>query len=146
MAQTHAGKVVISMQIPLLQISGNLTLFVLVTGASGGFGRALTALFVSKGAKVLANDISEQGGAALVKEHGEDNVHFVAGDVTTAETWALMRDEALKKFGRIDVLLVRRFTSFVFFKFELTLRLFFSLQNNAGTIRKSRPQLQSIGI
>jgi 3-oxoacyl-[acyl-carrier protein] reductase len=79
----------------------------LVTGASRGIGRAIALEFANEGANVLVNylcqreraeevvrEISEQGGEALA----------VQADVTDEADVRRMVQAALRKFGRIDIL------------------------------------------
>jgi NAD(P)-dependent dehydrogenase (short-subunit alcohol dehydrogenase family) len=60
---------------------------VLVTGASGGLGRAVTELLHAEGATVYATDLDLEQGAALVAGLG-DRAHFVVLDVTDEDDWS----------------------------------------------------------
>lgn len=79
---------------------------VIITGASGGTGRASSKLFAGEGAKVVALDINAEGLKTL-----EAEVKSQGGEITTIET-NLMQEEQIKaavqtaidKYGRIDVL------------------------------------------
>ena len=60
---------------------------VLVTGATGGLGRAVTELLHAEGATVYARDIDPERGAALVRELG-GRAHFLELDVTDERAWS----------------------------------------------------------
>ena len=64
---------------------------VLITGAARGQGLAEAELFAAEGAHVVAGDVLDHDGIFL--------------DVTSAESWASAVNEAVSKYGRIDVLL-----------------------------------------
>jgi len=85
----------------------NRTMFnekvVLITGASGGIGRAIAKKFASLGAKIALNDIvqSEENLKKLAEElRGK---YFLA-DVSKLEEVERMVEEIKKEFGRLDVL------------------------------------------
>jgi 3alpha(or 20beta)-hydroxysteroid dehydrogenase len=63
----------------------------LVTGAASGIGAAIAARFAAEGAHVLATDRRE--GAGLFRH-----------DVTDEAEWAAAVDEAVSRFGRLDIL------------------------------------------
>jgi len=76
---------------------------VLITGASGGIGRAIAKKFASLGAKIALNDIvqSEENLKKLAEElRGK---YFLA-DVSKLEEVERMVEEIKKEFGRLDVL------------------------------------------
>ena len=68
----------------------------LITGASGGIGRAITALFAAEGAQVAASDLTapEDGHADLA----------LALEVTDEDHWAQALSAVVERFGRLDVL------------------------------------------
>ena len=86
---------------------------VLITGASGGMGRAIAQKFAEVGAKVALNDIApaEEALKKLVQELNESkaliSTHafraFVA-DVSKFEEVEKMIQDIQKEFGRLDVL------------------------------------------
>jgi len=86
---------------------------VLITGASGGMGRAIAQKFAEVGAKVALNDIApaEEALKKLVQELNESkaliSTHafraFVA-DVSKFEEVEKMVQDIQKEFGRLDVL------------------------------------------
>ncbi len=69
----------------------------LVTGASGGIGRAIVAAFGDAGAKVAGSDLQVP---ALAGAH----VLGLAHDVTSRESWDAAVGEAVARFGKLDVL------------------------------------------
>nr|WP_242128991.1 SDR family oxidoreductase [Sphingobium sp. Sx8-8] len=69
----------------------------LVTGATGGIGRATVAALAEAGAKVIATDIGTQAdvpGAAL----------YAPLDVTDEAAWTGMIEQIEAEFGRLDIL------------------------------------------
>ena len=75
-------------------------------GEGLGNGRATALLYAREGAKVLAVDIdlkSAQETAAIVTEDGGTCVAFAA-DVTKEATLKAAVDEAVKRWGRVDIL------------------------------------------
>jgi 3alpha(or 20beta)-hydroxysteroid dehydrogenase len=75
----------------------------IITGGAGGQGSAEARLFVNEGASVVATDIDEKRGRALVAELG-DAVVFARHDITSAEDWARVVKLACDRFGGIDIL------------------------------------------
>jgi NAD(P)-dependent dehydrogenase (short-subunit alcohol dehydrogenase family) len=84
----------------------------LVTGAGSvgpgwGNGRAAAVLFAREGARVVAVDrdraAADETARLIAEEQGQALV--LEADVTDLKSVAAMADSALKKFGRIDVLL-----------------------------------------
>ncbi len=93
----------------------------IVTGAGSGFGEGIAARFAAEGAKVVANDISAEGGervADAIRKSG-GTVHFVQADVATEAGWKKIVGEAVGKFGRIDACV-----------------------NNAGWTHRNKPMLE----
>ena len=80
---------------------------VLVTGGTRGIGRAIALEFGRKGAKLVVNyTSSEEKAKALVSELAEMGCEAVAiqADVSRAEDAERLVSEAVKAFGRVDVL------------------------------------------
>lgn len=79
---------------------------VVVTGASSGMGKAIVELFVSQGANVVAvarrKERLEELAASLEGKPGR--VVVFPGDISLLETNEAMIDEAIRQFGRLDVL------------------------------------------
>lgn len=79
----------------------------LITGGSRGVGAATVRMFVAAGAKVLFNYQKAKGPAdQLVKELGEDKCAAVACDLSGTETARELVAAAVKRFGRLDILVV----------------------------------------
>ncbi len=78
-----------------------------VTGGSGGIGRAISAHLAKAGAKLVVNYLSNDAAAEkLVQEISRDGcqIALVRGDVSKTENAQKVIDEALTRFGRIDIL------------------------------------------
>lgn len=69
----------------------------LVTGASGGIGRAVCASLVDAGARVVATDISDLPKGLKVEG-------WFRHDVTSTHDWARLVGEIRTEFGRLDCL------------------------------------------
>jgi NAD(P)-dependent dehydrogenase (short-subunit alcohol dehydrogenase family) len=77
----------------------------LVTGASGGIGRAVALALGQVGAKVVLIDIAKEAGLeteSLLKSGGGDAL-FVQADVSDPGQVQNYVDTALQKWGRIDI-------------------------------------------
>ena len=76
----------------------------LVTGATGGMGRAITRALVDAGARLVAADLDDAAGAALVDEVGSDDaVAFVSTDVSDPSSVEHLVATAVARFGRLDM-------------------------------------------
>ncbi len=75
-----------------------------VTGATGGMGRAIVAALVGSGANVVATDRDDQHADALLASAADapGDLSFVAGDVSIADDVAAVVDEATSRHGRLD--------------------------------------------
>lgn len=79
---------------------------VIVTGGASGIGRATAEKFLEEGARVAIADVSRKNGKATVddfKRKGYSPILLV-GDVSKSSDTKRIVREAMKKFGRIDVL------------------------------------------
>lgn len=77
----------------------------MVTGAAQGIGRAIAELYAEKGADLVLVDLKEtvRETQSVVVGKGR-KAHAVVADLTTAEGVHRSVDEAMKIFGRVDVL------------------------------------------
>ena len=73
----------------------------IVTGATGGLGRAITARLAAAGAEVIATDLSDAGADELVAI-APDSIHFVPADVSVADDIAAVVAAALSRTGRLN--------------------------------------------
>jgi dihydroanticapsin dehydrogenase len=86
-----------------MRLAGKVTV---VTGASVGLGRGAAARFAREGAKVVAADIKECEGKALVAEltgAGHEAI-FVRTDVSSEAEVKNLFEVTLARYGRVDVL------------------------------------------
>ncbi len=75
-----------------------------ITGAASGIGASGVEVFVEAGAKVVAADLQDDKGEALVARFGGDKVAYQHCDVTNmADLEALMKS-AVDTFGGLDIL------------------------------------------
>ncbi len=76
---------------------------VLITGASGGMGRAIAQKFAGDGAKVVLNDIPQTEEALKTISQELGGKYFLA-DVSKFEEVEKMVQDIQKEFGRLDIL------------------------------------------
>jgi NAD(P)-dependent dehydrogenase (short-subunit alcohol dehydrogenase family) len=76
-----------------------------ITGGAGGIGRAAGALFAAEGADVLLVDVSEAALKDAAKAIGSNRVATCVADVTKPEDNARMINDAVERFGGVDVFL-----------------------------------------
>ncbi|MBF8965025.1 glucose 1-dehydrogenase [Pontibacter sp. FD36] len=84
------------------QLTGKVAL---VTGGSSGIGKSSAVLYAREGAKVVVSDIHEEPGMQVVQEiedQGGEAI-FVLGDVSKPEDCERMVQQAVEKFGRLDI-------------------------------------------
>ncbi len=79
---------------------------VIVTGSSSGIGKAIAESFATRGCRVVVNSRQMERAKAVADELSERglSVHPIQADVTDAEQVKAMVDEAVSKFGRLDVM------------------------------------------
>jgi 3-oxoacyl-[acyl-carrier protein] reductase len=77
----------------------------IITGATSGIGRQTAYAAVAAGAKVVLNARTKEKLAELVKELGEENATYLAGDCAEADVARSIAATALKKFGKIDAVI-----------------------------------------
>ena len=76
-----------------------------ITGATGGIGRAASQLFADEGAKVALVDLDEAALQEVVQSIGEDKASYTVADVTQPDQTQAYIDAAVNRWGGIDVLL-----------------------------------------
>lgn len=85
-----------------LSLSGKVAL---ITGGSRGIGAATVRMFTAAGAQVVFSYQKAQSHAdALAKECGEANCRAVASDLNGPDSARVLVTEAVKQFGRLDIL------------------------------------------
>ena len=94
---------------------------IIVTGAGGGIGKGIALRLAQEGAQVIVNDINVALGEEVVAEitAAGGTAAFFAADVTRSADVKALVDEAVKRFGRLDVVV-----------------------NNAGWTHRNRPALE----
>jgi NAD(P)-dependent dehydrogenase (short-subunit alcohol dehydrogenase family) len=76
-----------------------------VTGAARGIGRALGRSLLDDGASLVAADRAWTGAEATRREYqSSGRAMIVTFDLNDAESAAIARDQALDRFGRVDIL------------------------------------------
>ena len=82
-----------------------------VTGAAGGLGSAIVESLLRRGDRVIAGDLESASFDRLLialeqngTHAGASNLITVPHDVTSAESWAALRERAREKFGEPSVL------------------------------------------
>jgi NAD(P)-dependent dehydrogenase (short-subunit alcohol dehydrogenase family) len=83
---------------------------VVITGFSKGIGKSVAEEFAKAEYNVLINSMDEQELKIAAEEisntvSDRNRIAFVAGDISNQHFSELLMDEALRKFGRIDVLI-----------------------------------------
>lgn len=76
-----------------------------ITGATGGIGRAASKLFADEGAKVALVDLDEAALQEVAQSIGEDKASYTVADVTRPDQTQAYIDAAVNRWGGIDVLL-----------------------------------------
>lgn len=77
----------------------------IITGAAHGMGLAATKLFLQEGCKVLALDVNEQSVKDNLEPLAGENLLPVVFDVRDQDGWPGIVDAAVKKFGKVNVLI-----------------------------------------
>ncbi len=78
----------------------------LVSGGARGQGAAEARLFAKEGAKVVVGDVLVEEGTRTAAEIAEDggDAAFIYLDVTSEEDWRNAINEAVSRYGKLDVL------------------------------------------
>lgn len=86
-----------------MRLSGKVTI---VTGASAGLGRAVAARFAREGASVVAADVNETDGSALVAQLKSEGLEamFVRTDVSQECAVKALYEATVSRYGKVDVL------------------------------------------
>jgi NAD(P)-dependent dehydrogenase (short-subunit alcohol dehydrogenase family) len=82
-----------------------------ITGSSKGIGKAIAKEFAKDGYSVVLNSRDEKdlsrAAQDIAKEIGNNNnnmVSYIPGDISQESVCTSLMEEAVKRFGRIDVL------------------------------------------
>ena len=77
----------------------------LITGATGGIGRAAARLFADEGARVTLVDLDEAALQEVAGSIGEDRASYVVADVTDPDQSRAYVRAAVERWGGVDVYL-----------------------------------------
>lgn len=75
----------------------------IVTGGGSGFGEGIVHKFILEGANVIIVDINRLEGLRVQNNEPPGRAIFVKGDVSSEPDWKMVREVALEKFGKIDI-------------------------------------------
>lgn len=76
----------------------------IITGAGSGIGLASARRFAAEGAQVLVADLDGASAEALAGELGPEKAHPCAVDVSDADAVSSMVEQAVERFGGVDIL------------------------------------------
>jgi len=85
----------------VIELSGAVSV---ITGAGSGIGRACAQSFARRGARVVVTDLDTDRAAAVAQELAEAAVSARC-DVTSQADLEAVRDLALERFGRVDLVM-----------------------------------------
>ncbi|QBC31008.1 MULTISPECIES: SDR family oxidoreductase [Pandoraea] len=93
----------------------------IVTGAGSGFGEGIAKTFAHEGAAVIVNDLNREAGERVAEDIAKagGRAAFVCGDVSREDDHVTLLDEAVTRFGHLDIVV-----------------------NNAGTTHRNKPLLE----
>ena len=94
---------------------------IIVTGSGGGIGEGIARRLAAEGARVVVNDINQAMGEKVAMDICSQGgqASFFAGDVTKSADVKALVDAALRRHGKLDVMV-----------------------NNAGWTHRNRPALE----
>ena len=75
-----------------------------VTGGSGGIGKAIGEAMLAEGMKVVLADIVEDDLEQTARDFGHDDLIGVPVDVTSFDSVCALRDKAIDRFGGVHVI------------------------------------------
>jgi len=84
-----------------MQLDGRIAV---ITGGTGGIGRAIAEAFLAEGARVVVSGRNADRGKQVVSELGVDRALFAQGDATTKEGVEQAVEAAVEHFGHIDIM------------------------------------------
>ncbi len=76
----------------------------IITGGASGIGLETANIFIKEGANVIIADINEEAGKSAVQKFGS-KCKFVKTDVSDKSSAYFCIVEAIKKFGKLDILI-----------------------------------------
>ena len=78
----------------------------IVTGSTLGIGAAIARLFAQHGAKLVLNSHRDDVAAATIQQElGSENSLFVQADVADQNAMQVLAEQAIARFGKIDILI-----------------------------------------
>ena len=75
----------------------------IITGGSGGIGKATAEAFIEEGANVLIFDLNESDLIKSCKDIGSNNLSYFVGDVTKYEDNIKAVEIVKEKYGGLDI-------------------------------------------
>jgi 3-oxoacyl-[acyl-carrier protein] reductase len=103
-----------------MRLSGKVAI---VTGGGSGFGEGIAKRFAEEGAKIVVNDIDDEGGKRVTSEiekaHGQGSAIYVRGDVARNDDVKALVDACVARFSHLDIMV-----------------------NNAGISHRNMPMLE----
>lgn len=85
----------------MADLSGKVAI---ITGAASGIGAAGVEVFVDAGAQVVAADLQDDKGQAMVQRFGANKVAYQHCDVTDMASLEALMQSAVDHFGGLDIL------------------------------------------
>lgn len=75
----------------------------IVTGGGSGFGAGIVHKFILEGANVIIVDSNQLEGLRVQSNEPPGRAIFVQGDVSSESDWEVVREVALEKYKKIDI-------------------------------------------